>query len=65
MGITKKLYICGSFKFLHKIEELEEKLQRENIEYITSKRTDSCGISGCLEKIDGADQEPNSPETVQ
>jgi len=54
-GLRKKLYICGSFKFLREIKELEEKLQKESVEYVTSRRKDSRGISGCLEKIDHAD----------
>jgi nucleoside 2-deoxyribosyltransferase len=54
-GIAKKLYICGSFRFLHEIESLEEKLHREGIECIASKSEDSRGIRGCLEKIDRAD----------
>ena len=52
---TKKLYVCGSFRFLREIEELEGQLQREKIEYVASKGKDSHGIRGCLEKIDAAD----------
>jgi hypothetical protein len=55
LSVTKKLYVCGSFKFLREIEELERKLRRENIVYIISKRSDVRGIRGCLEKIDRAD----------
>jgi nucleoside 2-deoxyribosyltransferase len=55
LSTTKKLYVCGSFKFLREIEELERKLQRESIEHAISKREDSRGIQGCLEKINRAD----------
>jgi hypothetical protein len=51
----KRLYVCGSFKFLHEIEELEHKLKEKNIEYETSNKMNSRGILGCLEKIDNAD----------
>jgi hypothetical protein len=51
----KALYVCGSFKFLHEIEELEHKLEEKNIKYETSKKMDSRGILGCLGKIDPAD----------
>jgi nucleoside 2-deoxyribosyltransferase len=40
---------------MHEIEELEAKLSKENIEYCVSKKMDSRGILGCLEKIDEAD----------
>ena len=55
MSITKKLYICGSFKFLREIEELEEKLRGEDIQYAVSKRPDNRGIRGCFERIDNVD----------
>ena len=51
----KRVYVCGSFRFLDKIEELETKLRKENIECIVSKTKDARGILGCLEKIDEAD----------
>jgi diphthamide synthase subunit DPH2 len=51
----KKVYVCGSFKFLHEIEELESKLKEKNIKYETSKKMDRRGILGCLKKVDGAD----------
>jgi len=51
----KRLYVCGSFRFMHEIEELEGKLKEENIEYRISKKKDSRGILGCLKKIDEAD----------
>jgi len=51
----KMLYVCGSFKFVSKMNELEEKLKEENIEFLMSKKRDSRGILGCLKKIDAAD----------
>ena len=51
----KRLYVCGSFKFLHEIEQLERRLKKNNIRYETSKKMNSCGILGCLKKIDNAD----------
>jgi ABC-type uncharacterized transport system substrate-binding protein len=51
----KRVYVCGSFKFLSQIEELEKMLRKESIEFIVSKSLDIHGILGCLEKIDEAD----------
>ena len=51
----KRLYVCGSFKFLDEIEELECKLKEKNIECETSNKVNSCGILGCLKKVDDAD----------
>jgi nucleoside 2-deoxyribosyltransferase len=51
----KRLYVCGSFKFLREIEELERKLKEKGIEYETSKRKNNRGILGCLEKVADAD----------
>ena len=51
----KRVYVCGSFKFLSQIEELEEMLREENIKCVVSKNLDVRGILGCLEKIDQAD----------
>jgi hypothetical protein len=51
----KRVYVCGSFKFLSQIEELENMLRKGNIEFATSKSLDARGIMGCLEKIDQAD----------
>jgi hypothetical protein len=51
----KKLYVCGSFRFTHEMEELERQLKEENIQFQISKKTDSCGILGCLKKVDAAD----------
>jgi nucleoside 2-deoxyribosyltransferase len=51
----KRLYVCGSFKFLREIEELECMLKEKNIKYETSKKVNSRGILGCLKKVDDAD----------
>jgi len=51
----KKLYVCGSFRFMHETERLERGLRKENIEYLVSKKTDIRGILGCLQRIDDAD----------
>ena len=50
----KRIYICGSFRFVNQIEELEKRLTKENIEFEVSKNIDAPGIMGCLEKIDNA-----------
>jgi hypothetical protein len=50
-----RLYVCGSFRFTHEIDELEARLKEENIEYCISKKMNTRGILGCLEKIDEAD----------
>ena len=51
----KRVYVCGSFKFINKIEELEGLLRAESVEFVVSKSLDVRGILGCLEKIDQAD----------
>jgi nucleoside 2-deoxyribosyltransferase len=51
----KMLYVCGSLKFIRKMNELERKLKKENIEFMMPKKKSSRGIIGCLEKIDEAD----------
>jgi nucleoside 2-deoxyribosyltransferase len=51
----KILYVCGSFKFIRKMNELEGKLKEESIEFRMPKKMDSRDILGCLEKIDEAD----------
>jgi len=51
----KRVYVCGSFKFLSQIGDLENMLRREGIEFVVSKSLDVRGILGCLEKIDQAD----------
>jgi nucleoside 2-deoxyribosyltransferase len=53
--IMRKLYVCGSFRFVQQMKELEGKLKGENIEYQISKEIDERGILGCLAKIDEAD----------
>jgi len=51
----KRLYVCGSFRFLREMEELEHMLREENLTYQISKEMDSRGILGCVKKIDDAD----------
>jgi len=51
----KILYVCGSFKFIREMTELEGKLEEKNIEFRMSKKMSNRGILGCLEKIDEAD----------
>ena len=51
----KKLYVCGSFRFTRKMEELERELKEENVQFQISKKADSTGILGCLKKVDDAD----------
>jgi hypothetical protein len=34
----KTLYVCGSFKFIRKMSELERKLKKEKIEFIMLKK---------------------------
>jgi nucleoside 2-deoxyribosyltransferase len=51
----KRLYVCGSFRFIREMEKLERKLKEENIKYQMSKKMDRRGILGCLKKIDDAD----------
>ena len=51
----KRVYVCGSFRFVDKIEELEKRLKKEDIACVVSKSMDARGIVGCLEKIDNAD----------
>jgi len=51
----KKVYVCGSLRFTREIEELEHRLKEEKIKHEASKRKNSHGIRGCLNKIDHAD----------
>jgi hypothetical protein len=51
----KRVYVCGSFSFADKIEQLETRLNEEGIPYISSKSVDARGITACLEKIDNSD----------
>lgn len=50
-----RVYVCGSFRFIDRIEELEGLLRAENAEFSVSKTLDARGILGCLEKIDKAE----------
>jgi hypothetical protein len=52
---VKKLYVCGSFKFVHEMEELERKLKLKNVQFQLSKKMGSRGILECLKRIDEAD----------
>jgi hypothetical protein len=54
-SVTKRLYVCGSFKFRQEMEGVERKLKEEGIPFQVSKKMDSRGILGCLKKIDDAD----------
>ncbi|MDH5481859.1 MAG: hypothetical protein OEY22_03125 [Candidatus Bathyarchaeota archaeon] len=47
----KRLYVCGSFGFTREIEKLERELKEESIEYQISKKMNTRGILGCLNKI--------------
>jgi len=49
------LYVCGSFRFLDEMERLENLLKDAKIDYLVSKKADTRGIIGCLEKIDKSD----------
>ncbi len=51
----RMLYVCGSFRFMHEMEELERLLEEAKIEYLMSKSLNDRGIIGCLEKIDLSD----------
>ena len=51
----KRVYVCGSFKFIDKIEDLEKLLKAAGVEFVVSKSLDPRGILRCLEKIDQAD----------
>jgi hypothetical protein len=51
----RRVYVCGSFSFIREMEELEGKLKEEKIGYRISKKVDSRGILGCLEKIEETD----------
>jgi hypothetical protein len=50
----KRVYVCGSFRFMNEIIELENKLKRANIEHRISKMGQH-GILGCLKNIDESD----------
>jgi len=51
----KRLYVCGSFRFIREMEALEHMLKEENIQFQISKEMDRRGILGCLKKVDDAD----------
>jgi len=51
----KRVYVCGSFRFIGKMEELESKLKREGVECLMSKKARPSGISGCLKNIEKSD----------
>lgn len=51
----KRLYICGSFRYVHEMSELEDRLKKENVGYSMPKEMDRRGILGCLDRIDDAD----------
>ena len=50
-----RLYVCGSFRFMQQINELEQKLEKENIDLEIPNIKQNHGILNCLEKIDDAD----------
>ena len=50
-----RVYICGSHRFLGRMETLERKLRKEGVEVLISKKIDDPSIIGCLDKIDEAD----------
>jgi hypothetical protein len=50
----KKVYLCGSFKFLNEIEDLAGKLEERNVECQIPKKNNR-GILRCLKKIDNSD----------
>jgi len=52
---VNKLYVCGSFRFVPEMSELEARLRTKGVEYQMSKEIDSRGILGCWKKIDDAD----------
>lgn len=54
-SVMKRLYVCGSFKFMREMEGVERKLKKKGIPFQVSKKMDSRGILGCFKKIDGAD----------
>ena len=50
-----RVYVCGSHRFLDRIETLERKLRKEGVEVLVFKKIDDRGIIGCLDKIDKSD----------
>jgi hypothetical protein len=51
----KRVYVCGSFRFISEMGELEKKLKRVNIQYRMAKKMSPSGILGCLNNIDESD----------
>jgi nucleoside 2-deoxyribosyltransferase len=51
----KRLYVCGSFRFLRELKRLERRLKKEKVDYQISKKMDSRGMQSCLKRIDDAD----------
>jgi hypothetical protein len=52
---VKRVYVCGSFRFLDRMMDVADTLRKENIPCEVSARTDARGITACLDKIDNAD----------
>jgi hypothetical protein len=51
----KRVCVCGSFRFISKMNELENKLKRMNIEYRMPRKMGPLGVLGCLKNIDESD----------
>jgi nucleoside 2-deoxyribosyltransferase len=51
---VKRIYLCGSFKFLDEMEEIRRFLEAKKVHVLISKKTTN-GILRCLEKIDASD----------
>lgn len=49
------IYLCGSFRFVAAVAEVERLLAERGVPFQSSKAPDPRGIVSCLEKIDGAD----------
>lgn len=49
-----QVYLCGSFKYVETVEEVERVLDGAGVSYLSSKTPDPRGIVSCLEKIDAA-----------
>jgi len=53
--MTLVVYVCASFRFAERVEEIEGFLVERGIEVLTSKVADPRGMRTCLEKIARAD----------
>jgi hypothetical protein len=53
--LVKRVYVCGSFRFLDRMRDVVETLKKENIPCEVSEKADAREITACLEKIDNAD----------